>query len=399
MILSIVIINYNVKYFAEQCLCSVQKAIAFYERTAQTNPYPSLEVIVIDNCSSDNSLEYLRPLFPWVNFIENKVNTGYAVANNQGWKMTKGKYVLFLNPDTILSEDCLASCLSFIEKTPDAGAMGIKMFNGKGIFLPESKRGFPTPMVAFYKMTGLSRLFPSSKKFARYYLGHLPNNQTTEVDVLSGAFMLVSKPLLVATGGFDERFFMYAEDIDLSRRIQIEGFKNYYFADSCIIHFKGESTPFNFSYTKKFYGAMLQFVKKYYKNKISLFSILLQVAIIVSAGLSAITKLFPIQRKSLSTHKNKLNTLIVGNKNSTAEVCAILNKQDKISRTVQQVSEEEGLKKFRSHPEVDEVIWVMDHYNIGEIIEQIQHLPSKTIIYFHAASSNSIVGSNTSLPH
>ena len=264
MILSIIIVNYNVKYFAEQCLCSVRKAIDFFDQEQDPASRDNIEVILIDNNSADNSISYLRPLFPWVSFVENQSNSGYAVANNQGWKMAAGRYVLFLNPDTILSEECLRACISFFEKTPDAGAIGIKMFDGRGVFLPESKRGFPSPMVAFYKLSGVSHLSPTSKTFARYYFGHLPDNQINEVDVLSGAFMLVKKSILETTGGFDERFFMYAEDIDLSYRIQKEGFKNYYFADSCIIHFKGESTPRNFSYTRKFYGAMIQFIKKYY---------------------------------------------------------------------------------------------------------------------------------------
>ena len=205
------------------------------------------------------------------------------------------------------------------------------MFDGRGVFLPESKRGFPSPMVAFYKLSGISNLSPSSETFARYYLGHLPDNQINEVDVLSGAFMLVKKSILETTGGFDERFFMYAEDIDLSYRIQKEGFKNYYFADSCIIHFKGESTPRNFSYTRKFYGAMIQFIKKYYGKSAHLFSWLLQGAVVMRAGLSVPAKILPFQRNA-STGKNRLNTLIVGNENAAIEVKAILAKAAKPSR-------------------------------------------------------------------
>jgi GT2 family glycosyltransferase len=178
------------------------------------------EVIVVDNNSSDGSIAWLRPMFPFVRFIANTNNQGFAKANNQALQQCRGQYVLFLNPDTILPEDCFVQCLSFMEFHPDAGALGVRMIDGSGQYLPESKRGFPSPWVSFCKMSGLTHFFPASKLFARYYLGHLSPAETHQVDVLSGAFMWVRKEVLDKTGGFDERFFMYAEDIDLSYRIQ-----------------------------------------------------------------------------------------------------------------------------------------------------------------------------------
>lgn len=294
MDLSVIIVNYNVKYFLEQCLSSVEKAIA---------PFHA-EVIVIDNASSDDSLAYLSPLFPWVTFIANAINVGFSKANNIALEKATGKYILFLNPDTVLPEDSLAKCIAFIEQHPDAGALGVKMVNEKGDYLKESKRGFPSPLTSFYKLSGLASLFPRSKYFAKYYLGHLDENVSHEVDVLSGAFFLTKKEVMDITGGFDERFFMYAEDIDLSYRIQQAGYTNYYFAGTTILHYKGESTNHDsLQYTKQFYKAMGQFVRKYYAGKGSaLFAILLHAGIVVRGTISGAGNLFRKIKKLIFTH-------------------------------------------------------------------------------------------------
>src|SRR6185369_16745740 len=234
MDLSVVIVNYNVKHFLEQCLCSVEKAIASGKIDA--------EVLVIDNHSQDNSLDYLQPLFPCVKFISNDQNTGFAKACNQGWLLSKGKYVLFLNPDTIVVENCFSKSISFFESHPDAGAVGIRMLDGHGKFLKESKRAFPSPVTSLFKLFGFARVFPKSKTFSRYHLGHLNENENHEVDVLAGAFMMLRRKLLEEVGSFDEAFFMYGEDVDLSYRIQKAGYKNYYLAETSMLHFKGEST-------------------------------------------------------------------------------------------------------------------------------------------------------------
>ncbi len=280
MELSVIIVNYNVKHFLEQCLCSVQKAM-----TGITG-----EVIVVDNHSPDNSVDYLAPRFPGIRFIANKENLGFAKACNQGLKEAGGSAILFLNPDTIVPEDCFRKCLDFLHSHPDAGALGIKMLDGSGHFLRESKRAFPSPMTSLFKLFGLSKLFPHSKTFSRYHLGHLDENQVNEIDVLAGAFMMIRKEVLEKVGSFDETFFMYGEDVDLSYRIQKAGYKNYYFPGSGIIHFKGESTrKGSMNYVRMFYNAMSIFVRKHYGgSSAGIFNFLIHVAIWFRAGLTAL---------------------------------------------------------------------------------------------------------------
>ncbi|MEO8403374.1 MAG: glycosyltransferase [Chitinophagaceae bacterium] len=280
MDLSIIIVNYNVKHFLEQCLYSVQKANAGIQA----------EVIVVDNHSVDNSIDYLQPNFPTVKFVVNSENVGFAKACNQGLQLSTGKYILFLNPDTIVPEDCFQQCISFLNSHIEIGAIGIKMLDGRGNFLKESKRSFPSPSTSLYKLFGLARLFPKSKTFSSYHLGHLDEKQNHEVDVLAGAFMMIKKEVLDKTGGFDETFFMYGEDVDLSFRIQKAGYKNYYFAENCILHFKGESTrKGSMNYVRMFYKAMSIFVKKHYGgSRAGIFNALIHAAIWIRAGLTAI---------------------------------------------------------------------------------------------------------------
>ena len=269
--LDIIIVNYNVKYFLEQSLFAVQKAMLGIVG----------EIIVVDNASTDGSKDYLEKLFPAVRFIWMDENLGFAKANNIGLKYTKSKYVLYLNPDTIVPEDCFNICLNFMESHKNAGALGVKMIDGTGKFLRESKRAYPSIATSFFKLTGLSGLFPKSKFFAKYHLGHLDKNKNHEVEVLSGAFMLVRRELLLQIGGFDESFFMYGEDIELSYQIRKAGFKNYYCSDTCIIHFKGESTNRgSIKYVKLFYNAMIIFVEKHYKKfSARIFRFFLKIAI------------------------------------------------------------------------------------------------------------------------
>lgn len=283
MQLSVIIVNYNVKYFLEQCLYSVQKACLGIDA----------EIIVIDNSSTDGSKSFLGPAFPTVNFVWNINNVGFAKANNQALAIARGELILFLNPDTILPEDCIQKCLQFFKLNKTAGALGIQMIDGSGNFLKESKRAFPSPLTSLYKLTGLTSLFPHSKTFAKYHLGHLSEYENHEVDVLAGAFMMIPSTVLEEIGNFDERFFMYGEDVDLSFRIQKAGYKNYYFAESCIIHFKGESTKRgSLNYVKLFYKAMYLFVKKHYSgSKAGIFIFLIQTAIILRATFSAIGNL------------------------------------------------------------------------------------------------------------
>jgi GT2 family glycosyltransferase len=260
-----------VKYFLEQALHSVRKAVQGIEA----------EVFVVDNNSVDGSCEMVKRTFPEVILIENKDNPGFSKANNQAIRLAKGEYVLLLNPDTVVEEDCFHKICGFMDATPDAGALGVKMIDGKGQYLPESKRGLPTPQVAFYKMFGLSKLFPKSKRFGRYYLGFLAKEDVHAVEVLAGAFMLLRTSVLAKIGMLDEDYFMYGEDIDLSYRITKAGYKNYYFPNTTIIHYKGESTKkASVNYVFVFYRAMIIFAQKHYSQKhAQLFSILIHTAI------------------------------------------------------------------------------------------------------------------------
>jgi GT2 family glycosyltransferase len=210
----------------------------------------------------------LENKFSAVKFLWNKNNYGFAKANNEALYLATGKYILFLNPDTIVAEDCFLKCMSFFESHPEAGALGVHMIDGSGKFLKESKRSFPSPLTSLYKMSGLTKLFPRSKTFARYYLGNLEERQNHEVDVLAGAFIMTPHEIIKSLSGFDESFFMYAEDIDLSLRIQKAGYKNFYFSETTIIHFKGESTQKSgLNYVRMFYKAMSIFVRKHYGGR------------------------------------------------------------------------------------------------------------------------------------
>jgi O-antigen biosynthesis protein len=283
MKLSIVIVNYNVKYFLEQALHSVRKALQGIEA----------EVFVVDNHSVDGSCEMVKRKFPEVILIENKENTGFSKANNQAIHLSKGEYVLLLNPDTVVEEDCFTKTIAFMDATPDAGALGVKMIDGKGHFLPESKRGLPTPKVAFYKMFGFATIFPKSKRFGKYHLGYLDKNKTHSVEVLAGAFMMLRKSVLDKIGLLDEDYFMYGEDIDLCYRISKSGYINYYFPDTTIIHYKGESTKkTSINYVFIFYRAMITFAQKHYTQKhAQAFSFLINIAIYIRAGISIIMRL------------------------------------------------------------------------------------------------------------
>jgi GT2 family glycosyltransferase len=280
MQLSVIIVNYNVRYFLEQALLSVRKAMKGIEG----------EVWVVDNNSVDGSVEMVREKFPEVRLIANTANTGFAVANNQAIRQSSGQYVLLLNPDTLVEEDTFQQCLNFAEAHPDAGAIGVKMLDGSGNFLPESKRGFPTPWVSFCKTFGLSAFFPHSRRFNGYYLGHLSPQQNHPVDVLAGAFMWMRRSALDKAGLLDEAFFMYGEDIDLSYRITQAGFQNYYLADAQIIHYKGESTKKgSLNYVRTFYQAMIIFARKHFSGRqAGFFVMMLQMAIWLRAGMTLV---------------------------------------------------------------------------------------------------------------
>jgi len=278
--ISIVIVNYNVKYFIRQCLQSIYKS----KTTAD------IEVIVVDNNSQDGSIEMVQSEFPDVLLIHNKDNVGFSKANNQGFEKANGEFVLILNPDTIIEENTLEVCLDYCQKHENVGAIGVKMLDGSGQFLPESKRGFPTPFASLSKILGLSKLFDKSPIFNSYYLGHLSNDEVHEVEVLTGAFMFVPKEVLDEIKGFDEDYFMYGEDIEMSFQIKELGRKIIYLPKTSIIHFKGESTKKNsIPYLKNFYGAMAIYASKRHSGKGWMWNLILNVGIVLAA-LAAVSK-------------------------------------------------------------------------------------------------------------
>ncbi len=250
------------------------------------------DVWVVDNNSVDGSVAMVKEKFPWVKLVESKKNLGFSKGNNLVMTQAEGEYILLLNPDTLVEEDTFKKIVDFMDTRPDAGGLGVNMVDGQGKFLPESKRGLPTPSVAFYKIFGLAHLFPKSKTFGKYHLGYLSKEETHEVEILSGAFMLLRKSVLDRIGLLDETFFMYGEDIDLSYRILKAGYKNYYFADTRIIHYKGESTKkSSVNYVFVFYRAMIIFAKKHFSQKnASLFSFLINIAIYARAAMAIFSR-------------------------------------------------------------------------------------------------------------
>ena len=250
MDLSVIIISYNVQYFLEQCILSIKAA----SQNIKT------EIIVVDNNSSDASCKLISKKYPEIILIQNKENVGFSKANNQGVKIAKGDYVLILNPDTVVAEDTFTKILNFAKSKHNLGVLGVKLIDGSGNFLPECKRGIPTPSVSFNKLFGIS-----SKQTGKYYATHLNENETGIVAVLVGAFMFLKKSVYKEVNGFDESYFMYGEDIDLSYKILNCGYQNYYYANTQVIHYKGESTEKDVINLKYFHNAMKIFYKKHFK--------------------------------------------------------------------------------------------------------------------------------------
>lgn len=379
MQLSIIIVSYNVKFFLEQCLRSVRRATAGL----------LAEIIVVDNASTDGSMDYLKPRFPEVVFLPQKNNEGFARACNLGWQRSRGAGVLFLNPDTILAEDTLHICLHFLQQNPQVGAVGVHMIDGAGVFLKESKRGFPGPMTSFFKLTGLARLFPQSPLFARYYLGHLPQGGNHEADVLAGAFMMLPQHVLQHIGAFDEAFFMYGEDIDLSYRTQKAGYKNYYLAQTTILHFKGESTrKASLDYVRRFYGAMIIFVRKHYRGLgAGLLRWALGAAIWASAALSVLGRGFRKKGTNLLKH--------------TSGPIAIVGRADQfrqVSAAFRETGPVQHLENIPTAAALSAQTLVMCEGVISfkKIISFMQQHPQAFRYRIHAEGSSSVVGSDNS---
>jgi GT2 family glycosyltransferase len=276
--LSIIIVNYNVKEFLQNLIHSIEKASTKITK----------EIIVIDNASDDGSVEFLKEKFPQIRLIANKINLGFGKANNIGLKQATGKYILLINPDTIVAEDTFEKMIQFFETNKNVGLAGCKILNPDGTLQLACRRSFPGPWTSFTKVTGLSLLFPKSKLFARYNLTYLDENQSYEVDAISGSFMIMRREVYKKVGGFDEQFFMYGEDLDICYRIQKAGFKVFYVHTTQIIHYKGESTKrSSLDETKVFYNAMHLFVKKHLSSSF-LVGLILRSAIGIRSSLGFI---------------------------------------------------------------------------------------------------------------
>ena len=316
MKLSVVIVNYKVKYFLEQCLNSIEQAARGIDH----------EIIVVDNASNDGSTEYITARFPNVKWIASKENNGFSKGNNIGFAQAKGEYILMLNPDTIVTKEAIEGCIGFLDKNPDTGACGVYMLRTDGTFAPESRRALPTPFVAFCKMSGLSKLFPTSRTFGRYYMQYLDKHSANEIEIISGAYMMLRHTTLKETGGLDEDFFMYGEDIDLSYRILKMGYKNY-FLPLRILHYKGESTnKSSYRYVHTFYRAMQLFFKKHYSHYSFIVSIPITLAIWSRAMLAYVGNQFR-HRKIGTPELQPMNCIVLGSPNCVAQVKELLQRK------------------------------------------------------------------------
>jgi GT2 family glycosyltransferase len=387
MQLSIIIVNYNVKFFLEHCLLSVIKACKNIKA----------EIFVVDNNSTDGSEEYLSPKFPSVKFYWNKTNPGFGKANNSVLNEATGDYVLFLNPDTIVPEDCFTKCISFFESYKYCGALGVRMIDGSGTFLKESKRCVPTPTAGFFKMIGLAKIFPTSSLFAGYYAGHIPEKENNKAEVLAGAYMMLSKKAIEITKGFDEDFFMYGEDIDLSYRIIKAGLQNYYLGETTIIHFKGESTQKRSAdYVNYFYGAIKRFVGKHYSHQP--FMKFCMVCIINSGKLFATIKNIFTPNKGYGNIQLPLKILFAGSNMQLDKISSILqnsNYQIIQNNILETVTELENLFVDKNtDSSINAILLCEGEITNIAIIEKLKILPKFITALFYEDGAESIIGSN-----
>ena len=387
MKLSIIIVNYKVKYFIEQVLISVKEAAHGIET----------EVIVVDNDSQDDSIEYLSKRFDWVIFIANKENVGFAKANNQAVDIASGDYILYLNPDTLLGNGALRDSITFMDSNPDVGAVGVKMLDGRGNFLPESKRGFPTPWVSFCKIFGLSSLFPHTRLFGRYHVKYLDNSSVHQIDVMAGAYMMLRKDVIKKCGSFDEDFFMYGEDIDLSYRITKAGYKNFYLPIR-ILHYKGESTKKDIRYVKIFYSAMYIFFRKHYPNVSGIYGFFIRFAIIMRAFIAAIRNIFmPLISKIRKIKTGKTNFLICAAvQNSTI----LMDRINKSGLNIDNITSSQNRSWALLASDIDahsvsDVVLSDTLMSYDEILEIMEYLSVKKVnFHIHTAPSGTIISSN-----
>ena len=366
MQLSVIILNYNVRYFLEQCVLSVEKALAGIDG----------EIIIIDNNSPDDSCAMMKAKFPHIKLIENKENSGFPKGNNIGVAQAKGEYLCILNPDTIVAEDTFTKIMKTENWQLNTGIVGCKLIDGSGAFLPESKRGVPTPWVAFTKIFGLYKLFPNSNWFNQYYAQHLSENESGNVSILVGAFMVLKRDLYLQVGGFDENCFMYSDDIDLSYMILKTGKSNYYFHETSVIHYKGESTIRDETYMKRFREAMQFFYKKHFK-KSWFFDVMMQVGSFV----------FSLVKKSQQKQEIRIISEYV-----------VFSKRNFEINLDQKTTYLADFNQFVNNPKENiEIIFDTTTISFCEIITFMQSNANKNISFKnYIASSNYLIGSNNS---
>ena len=377
MQLSVIILNYNVRHFLEQCVLSVQKATQNF----------NAEIIVVDNNSPDDSCQMMKERFPDVILIENKENSGFPKGNNIGVKIASGKYICILNPDTVVAEDTFEKVLAFAKKQENLGIIGCKLIDGTGNFLPESKRGIPTPFVAFTKIFSLYKLVPNIKSFGKYYASHLNENQTGKVEILVGAFMVMRKETYDEVGGFDEDCFMYSDDIDLSYMVLKTGKQNYYFHETTVMHYKGESTIKDGTYMKRFQEAMNFFYKKHFKTSF-FFSLFMKIGIIFFSFI----KMF--QGKAKPKSKPESYILISENDNTKEKLQEALKKNIEITTLENQKA---LFSQTFSKSKLTEVILDNNYVTFKESITFFETQKNKNMTFkILPGESNFIIGSNSS---
>lgn len=372
MDLSVIIVSYNVQFFLEQCLLSIQDASKGLK----------VEVIVIDNNSADDTCENIKSKFPLVSLISNKKNVGFSKANNQGVKIASGEFVLILNPDTIVAEDTFAKILNFAKEKQNLGVLGVKLIDGAGNFAPESKRGIPTPLASFYKLFGIS-----GKRTGKYYATHLTEDETGVVEVCSGAFMLLKRATFNEVKGFNEAYFMYGEDIDLSIKLLNSGCQNYYFSNTQVIHFKGESTQKNLKYLKYFYEAMKIFYNKHFRLNM-VYDFFMKFGI----DFWYFLKYFKYNSPRKKKLKKIKNYLYLGN---NAKLVSLLEEKGYKVKQVQKFNAD-SLKEIICSNSTDAVLFDNNTILNKEIISLFQQLKNiKVLLKIHPRTSNFIIGSTS----
>lgn len=373
MKLSVVIVNYNVKHYLAQCLHSLYKASLGID----------MEVFVVDNKSTDGSIEFLKKLYPQVNYIENEKNVGFARANNQAIALSTGEYVLLLNPDTFVGENSMRDSIAFMDSNDEIGAMGVQMLRIDGSFAMESRRGIPTPFTSFCKMTGLCKMFPTSKVFGRYYMQYLDHEQATPIEIISGACMFLRRDALEKSGFLDEDFFMYGEDIDLSYRLLSSGYKNYYLPTR-ILHYKGESTQkSSFRYVYVFYQAMLIFFRKHYGHYSLFLSIPIKMAIYFKAVCSYVTQQMKKTSKKVCSpleYVSSKSFLLIGSKEGV--------------KSMENIANRHSIKYNKIVVDDDDDLLVNGHINMVDVAGKYDYIAYDTdifsysdILYFFSESS------------